>query len=107
MGARYGVFRESDALLIRRVVRAALSDGGSTIGQRFAPVDDLPPVTIDLAGVIHGPFTGSGRYVVADLSAGTCTQQSVGTTRPSVPPQSEVWIDLAQTVGRVYLPRVG
>lgn len=107
MGKRYGVFAESDALLIRRVVRAALSDGGSTIGNRFAPVDDVPPVTVDLAGVIHGPFTGSGKFVKVDLSAGTCAQQSVGTTRPSVPPQNEVWIDLSQTVGRVYLPRVG
>lgn len=67
----------------------------------------LAPVTIDLAGVIHGPFTAGGQYVVVDIAAGTCTPQANGTVRPSVPPQNEVWIDLSQTYGRVYLPRVG
>jgi hypothetical protein len=84
-------------------LRQRQTDSGTTlyIGQ------DFMHVTVDLAGVIHGPFTGAGQFVTVDLSAGTCTQQAVGAVRPSVPPQNEVWIDLSQTVGRVYIPRIG
>lgn len=68
----------------------------------------MPATDIDLAGVLHGPYqAGAGRYVLADLTAGTCAQQSLDAVRPDVPPQNEVWIDLSKTIGRVYLPRVG
>lgn len=66
------------------------------------------PVTVDLAGVVHGPWSAAaGQFVKVDTSAATCTQQSIGTVRPSVVPQNEVWIDLSQTVGRVYITRIG
>lgn len=66
------------------------------------------PVTVDLAGMIHGPWSASlGAFVVVNRGAGTCTQQALGTVRPSVPPQNEVWIDLTQTYGRVYLTLLG
>lgn len=65
-------------------------------------------VTVDLRGVLSGPFSSAdGQFVVVDVSAGTVTQQPVGTVRPSNPPENEVWIDLNETVGRVYIPRLG
>lgn len=66
------------------------------------------PVTIDLRGILHGPYNkADGRYVVVDVASGTVIQQPSGTVRPDNPSENEVWIDLNETSGRVYIPRLG
>lgn len=62
-------------------------------------------VTVDLRGIVYGPFKkGDGRYVVVNVATNVLSQSKV---RPEVIPEHEVWIDLKETYGRVYIPRLG
>lgn len=92
---------ESEIASLR--LKVANNDGG-LLDQDHIPFKPRK-VTIDLRGILYGPFNKSnGRYVVVNVASNVLSQSNV---RPEVVPENEVWIDLKETYGRVYIPRLG